>query len=416
MTADHAATPPPPRVLEGERITFTGTLASMTHKQAADLVEEHGGEASAHLSRQTTILVVGEEGWPLESDGKPSQKYRQVQAWQSFGLEVRVIRESDWLQLLGLADRCQDVHRLHTPAMLGQMLNLPIPLIRRWEQIGLITAAKRICRLPYFDFQEVARLGRLSQLLESGVSRNQLERSLFAIEALFPEANRPRGMLSLLARGKELLLQDGHGLIEPLSRQRLLGFDDAEPSANPADAPPSLAFPFQQSASPAAQPTTASEWFQRGCGLLRDEDDASAAIEAFRMSLMLQPGDAETQFCLADALYRAGCADAAMERYYAVIESDRTYVEAWTQIGCLHVERNEYEAAIAAFRIALDLHPDYPDAHLQLAEALATVDRHDEATEHWSRYLDFDDRGPWADLARQRLGLEPTPDLSDDPN
>ena len=406
MTPNSPPSPPPiPPVLEGQRVTFTGTLASMTHKQAAELVGQHGGEATAHLGRQTTMLVVGEEGWPLEADGRPSQKYRQVQAWQAAGQTVRVIRESDWLQVLGLAARHQDVHKLYTPAMLGQMLNMPVSLIRRWEQIGLITAAKRVYRLPYFDFQEVARLRRLSELLESGVSRQQLERSLSAIESLFPEANRPRSLLPLLARGRELLLEDDHGLIEPISRQRLLGFDDEEPTADPADTPASLPFPFQQPST--AEPlATASEWFERGCQFLREEDDAPAAIEAFRMSLMLQPGDVETQFCLADALYRANVPDAALERYYAVIESDRNFVEAWTQIGCLHIERDEHEPALAAFRIALDIHPDYPDAHLQLAEVLATVGRTDDAREHWARYLEFDDRGPWADLARQRLGLE----------
>ena len=50
-------------VLQGERIAFTGTLASMTHRQAMELVEQHGGQSSQHVSHQTTLLVVGEEGW-----------------------------------------------------------------------------------------------------------------------------------------------------------------------------------------------------------------------------------------------------------------------------------------------------------------------------------------------------------------
>ena len=64
--------------LQGERLSFTGTLASMTHKQAHELVVEHGGEATRHVSKQTSMLVVGEEGWPLEDDGHPSQKLQQI--------------------------------------------------------------------------------------------------------------------------------------------------------------------------------------------------------------------------------------------------------------------------------------------------------------------------------------------------
>ncbi len=373
----------------------------MTHAQAARLVEENGGEATEHASRQTTLLIVGEEGWPLEADGKPSQKFVRVQEWRRQGTAARILRETDWLHLLGLSDRHGEVHRLYTPAMLGQMLDLPVSLIRRWEQVGLLKAAKRVCRLPYFDFQEVARLRRLAELLEAGVSREELESSLAALAELFPEAGGPRSRLDLLARDRHVFLRDDRGLLEPASGQRVFDFD-VGPEHEPIEEPASLPL----SVSPAATPESggsAADWFSRGCGLLED-GEPTAAVEAFRMALMLRPGDAETQFCLADGLYRAGNPAAALERYYAVVEADRKYLEAWTQIGCLHAERAEYDAGVAAFRIALDLHPDYPDAHLHLGEALHASGRVAEAVPHWRRYLEFDRRGPWADLARQRLG------------
>ena len=61
-------------LLQGERVAFTGTLASMTHRQAMELVETHGGVPMQHVGQLTSILVVGEEGWPLEPDGLPSTK------------------------------------------------------------------------------------------------------------------------------------------------------------------------------------------------------------------------------------------------------------------------------------------------------------------------------------------------------
>jgi tetratricopeptide (TPR) repeat protein len=397
--SDQSSTIPP--ALAGERVTFTGVLASMTHAQAAELVGQHGGEATTHASRQTTILVVGEEGWPLESDGKPSQKFQQVVEWRAQGTPIRVLRESEFLHLLDLSDRRSDVHRLYTPAMLGEMLDLPVALIRRWERVGLLRAAKRVLRLPYFDFQEVARLRRLAELLDAGVPREELEASLASLSELFPEAGGPKANLALLARDSRVFLRDERSLIEPLSGQRVFDFDEEESQSEshaailPLAISPTLDLPA----------TSAAEWFSRGCSQL-EEGHANEAVEAFRMSLMLKPGDAECQFCLADALYRAGNAAAALERYYAVVETDRKYLEAWTQIGCLHAEREEFDAAISGFRIALDLHADYPDAHLHLAEALHAVGRADEAEPHWRQYLEFDRRGPWADLARQRLGID----------
>ena len=106
--------------LQGERVVFTGTLASMPHRQAHELVNANGGEASAHLSRQTTMLVVGEEGWPLDERGRASVKLQQAVDLVNAGVPLQILKESDWLRLLGLEHRRRDIHRLFTPAMLQQ--------------------------------------------------------------------------------------------------------------------------------------------------------------------------------------------------------------------------------------------------------------------------------------------------------
>jgi tetratricopeptide (TPR) repeat protein len=121
------------------------------------------------------------------------------------------------------------------------------------------------------------------------------------------------------------------------------------------------------------------------------------------MCLMDRPGDPEVNLHLAEALLRAGQPRAALERYYAAVEADHDYIEAWTQLGCLHAELNELDAAAEALRIALDRHPDYPDAHWHLADVLSRLGRDDEAVAHWQSYLEHDNRGPWAETARQRL-------------
>ena len=159
--------------LRGERLSFTGTLASMTHQQAHELVEQHGGAPTPHVSQQTTMLVIGEEGWPLQPNGQPSVKLQQVNEWRSEGHNIRILTESHWLHLIGLQEKQQEVHRLYTPAMLSQMLEISVGVIRRWERLGLIKAVKKVLRLPYFDFQEVASVRRLSDLLSAGVSRRE---------------------------------------------------------------------------------------------------------------------------------------------------------------------------------------------------------------------------------------------------
>jgi tetratricopeptide (TPR) repeat protein len=148
---------------------------------------------------------------------------------------------------------------------------------------------------------------------------------------------------------------------------------------------------------------TAGEWFQEGCRLAED-NEIDAAIEAFRLTLIDDPLNPAHHFHLADVLYRQGHPDAAIERFYMTVELDHNFLEAWTQLGCLLDETGQVRAAQEAFRVALDLHPDYPDAHYHLADLLERTDRHEEAITHWESYLQFDQRGPWAEIARQRLG------------
>ncbi|QDU36577.1 DNA polymerase III subunit epsilon [Maioricimonas rarisocia] len=392
--------------LQGERVAFTGTLASMTHAKAAELVAEHGGTSTDHVSRQTTMLVVGEEGWPLDDDGQPSLKIRQAERWIEEGAPLRIINESDWLHLLGLTERCDEIHRLYTPAMLSSLLGISVHLVRTWERCGLIRPVRKTYRLPYFDFAEVNCVRRLNELLDAGVSRRELESSLRSLPSVRRGDERPLEQLDLLVRNSHIVVRDDHGLIVPTSGQRLLDFsipDESEPAEVPSPEsearPPSVRF---RPAEPEHETWSSGDWFSQGC-LLSECGELKAACEAFRLCLMTDAQNAEAHFRLAECLYRLDNVPGALERYHAAVENDHGYLEAWTQIGSLHRELGELDAAVDAFDIALDIHPDYPDAHFQKAETLAELGRMDEAAPHWLRYLDYDVRGPWADVARQRL-------------
>ena len=420
--------------LQGERVVFTGTLASMTHDKATALVAEYGGTAAASVTRQTTMLVVGEEGWPVESDGRPSQKLQQAEELNAMGLSIRVIGESDWLGLIGLSNR-RDTVREYTPAMLSSLLGVPVRLIRRWERLGLIRAVRKIHRLPYFDYEEVNSVRRLSELLESGVSPKEIESSLSGLNAVVGPVERSLAQLKLLVRDARVVARDDHGLVRPSSGQRLFDFD---PPAVPVDGNSPAALPLvAQTRTVEESPPVhwkAVEWFQEGCRLA---DDAALedAVEAFRLALTSvdgvaahladasavesdvsspfaernikrnssSPHPAEVNFYLAETLYRLGRREAAIERYYCAAELDPQYLEAWTQLGCLLAEDESVNAAIEAFQIALDLHSNYPDAHWHLGNLLASQDRTDEAAAHWAAYLELENSGPWAETARQRL-------------
>lgn len=168
----------------------------------------------------------------------------------------------------------------------------------------------------------------------------------------------------------------------------------------------------------------AEEWFHEGCRLT-EEAELESAINSFRnaMSLLsseiaaarlsaddaaedhlsMFPDPAEVNFHMADALYRSGRVEAAVERYYCAIESAPDFIEAWTQLGCLQSELDQPEVAEQSLATAISIHPENPDALLHYAQLLDQMERQDEAVEYWKQYLQHDSRGPWSDHARARI-------------
>lgn len=57
--------------LEGKQVACTGSLACMTRAQAADLIHAFGGRFVPSVTRKTNVLLVGQEGWPLQKDEQP---------------------------------------------------------------------------------------------------------------------------------------------------------------------------------------------------------------------------------------------------------------------------------------------------------------------------------------------------------
>ncbi len=406
-------------VLAGEKVSFTGTLASMTHQLAFEIVRKHSGEPSQHLTRQSTILVVGEEGWPLEHNGTPSLKLEQAIQLRSTGQTLRIIKESVWLSMLNQTmmdgDKEADVKRFYTPATLSRLLDVPVLQIRQWERFGLIVPSHKIYRLPYFNFHEVTKARNIANLLKAGNSIQEIARSLHALEQLYLTAGMPSDA-ALVRIDKRLFAKDRIGLVDLRTRQRHFNFDveeavpevhEEEETSDGEDLAPLrygqfTQVPLDDRPSPVR---VVPDWFIEGCRL-QEDGQLEEAKNAFHQALRRKPDDVEAHFSLADTLYRLGRPHAAIERYLCVIEHDPEVLEAWTQIGCLYVELKLFEEAIAAFQQAIDLHPDYADAHLHKAQIHQQLGEDELAGQHWQQYLELEPDGLFADLARQHLGQD----------
>ena len=103
----------------------------------------------------------------------------------------------------GSAQQVGGIQRLYTPAMLAELLHVPVAAIRRWHRCKLIVPNQEVRRLPYFDVPEVATAQRLAQLLRAGVSPQDIEKKLADLARLLPGVERPLLHPSVIVQGQK---------------------------------------------------------------------------------------------------------------------------------------------------------------------------------------------------------------------
>jgi tetratricopeptide (TPR) repeat protein len=354
-------------------------------------------------SPDADLIVIGADELPLsDAEDLLGEAIRQAAAEG----RIEIIGETQLWQRLGLMESEQNVRRLYTPAMLADLLNVSVATIRRWHRRGLIVPAREVRRLPYFDFQEVATARRLAQLLGAGVSPAAIEKKLAELSRFVPEVERPLAQLSVIVEGRQLLLRQGEGLIEPGGQMRF-DFEAIEEQAAAAEeeterrSGETLSFEGYLAEQ---TPMPAKEEILETAAQLEDEGRLEESLEMYRVALTAGGPTPEVCFQLAELMYRLGDLAGARERYYVAIELDENYVEARANLGCVLAELGQPELAISAFQGALKYHRGFPDVHFHLARTLDELGRREEAETHWREFLDLAPDSPWAEEAENRIG------------
>jgi tetratricopeptide (TPR) repeat protein len=369
--------------LRGKQVAFTGKLASMTRQEAAELVRAFGGTFVPALGRHTSILVVGQEGWPLREDGQLTRQLRRAQVLQRRGRHVTVLSEEELLTRLGLDSRSDEIRRRCTTAELIRILKIPRERLRAWIGAGLIVPVESSQGVGYFDFRQVAGAKTLCDLVKAGISTDRVRRSLEHLRAWAGDVDQPLEQLAILEKDGDILVRLGDQLADATGQLRFDFSEQAEESTVAWE-------PSQR---------TAEEWFDLAC----EHEDAGRLVEgenAYRQALLQGPNP-ECSFNLANLLYTQGRKPESAERFYQVVELDRTHAEAWNNLGTVLVDLRRLEEAKAAYEKAIGL--GYADAHYNLADLLADLGDEDQARKHLQAYLQQDQHSRWARYARARL-------------
>src|SRR5882672_3115915 len=158
-------------------VAFTGRLASMKRDEAFALVRKQGGTPRRGLTKKTAILVVGELGWPLLPDGKPS---KSLSLAKSHG--VVIASERQFLEWAGKAIPDEQV-RSYSAGQIASLSGLPGEVIGQLTAFGLLDG-----REDRYGFRDVTAARQLAELFRSGVGLSTITRSLHAIRKWLPGA------------------------------------------------------------------------------------------------------------------------------------------------------------------------------------------------------------------------------------
>ena len=386
--------------LTGKRIFFAGKLEDVTKRDAHQLTRLAGAIPVQRWDHTVDIVVTRSHFLPLGDDEGPL--IEQIMQAASQG-QVEIVSETIFWQRLGLMDSETEVRRLYTPAMLAELLGVPVGTIRRWQRRGLIVPARVEHRLAYFDFQEVATARHLAKLVAAGESPQGIEKKLAALARFMPGIERPLVQLSVIVEGRQIFLRQGEGLVEPGGQLRIdferFETEEQEGSAEPAMSTTVSLADYVQETRHEENPESLLE----SAAAFEDEGQFEQAVDLYRAALAAGGPQPVTCFHLAELLYRLGDVTAARERYFMALELDEDFIEARANLGCVLAELGKLDAAVAAFQGTLAQVPDFPDVHYHLARALDELARADEAQHHWNEFLRLAPASPWAEEARQRL-------------
>jgi tetratricopeptide (TPR) repeat protein len=357
--------PPPDRTSLTGNVAITGRLASMKREQAFALIRREGGTPRRGVTKSTSLLVVGQLGWPLLADGRPSNSLRRAR-----GAKVPIASERQFLEWVGRAVP-DDQIRSYSAERLGSLAGLPGTLIDELSVLGLLDP-----RDGQFRFRDLAAARQVAELLAAGVGLSAITKSLHEIGKWLPDAGLAN--LKLFPAAKDAIL------VEQLKGRT----DQKGQFLLPVDGPsddPDLLFDEAQAAEEAGDLVTAERFY--------------------RKVMKTDAGDPSAAFNLGNLLCGAGRKAESEAAYRMAVKVDKSYAEAWYNLAGLLDAQGRGKEAVTCLTRALDANPDYADAVFNLAVHRQKLGECAEAVLLWRRYLVLDPSSPWSAKAKRALKL-----------
>jgi tetratricopeptide (TPR) repeat protein len=335
----------------------------MKRADAFARVREHGGTPREGVTKQTDILIVGELGWPLLDDGRPSNSLAQA---KSYG--VPIASERQFLEWLG-GGAPEEETRTYTAIQLAALSRLPTDVVDQLMMFGLIEG-----RGGAFGFRDLAAARQIAGLFAAGTPLSAITKSLSEIRKWLPDARLSN--LRLFPESSDRILVEQMKGRTDNTGQFILDVD-------PPEDDPDAVFEDAQAAE--------------------ESGDGAAAEQLYRRAMKMDPGDPAAPFNLGNVLRAAGRNLEAETAYRAAVKADPDFAQAWYNLADLLDDQRRTEEAVKCLIHALEADPDYADAMFNMALLLQRLERYADAAAAWRRYLGMDGGSPSAAHARRAM-------------
>ena len=335
----------------------------MRRADAFEIVRKHGGKPREGVTKQTDILIIGQLGWPLLDDGRPSNSLAQAKSYR-----IPVASEGQFLAWIGRRAP-EEQSKTYSSTQLASLAKLPAEVVDQLAMFGLIEAQN-----GHYGFRDLSAARQVAALLGAGTGLSVITKSLYEIRKWLPDAGLSN--LRLFPETSDrLLVEQIKGRTERTG-QYILEIDAHDEDGNALF----------------AKARTAEE-----------QGDLSTAEQLYTRVMKLDRNDPVAPFNLGNVLRSMGRTIEVENAYRAAIKADPKYAPAWYNLADVLDESGRAKEAIEALMRALDADPAYGDAMFNMGLLLQRLERHAEAAVMWRRYLELDDSSPWASRARRAL-------------
>ena len=281
---------------------------------------------------------------------------------------------------------------------LERLFGLPASAVRALARAGNIQPVRRSGRLHY-SFHDLVVLRTASALRAAKISPQRINKTLQELRSALPEGSA-LNKISLTALGNRIAIREGQSLRESGSGQYALALEIVEEKGR-------LHVITRQDAAPASDSGgtgsggTGNE-FSSGVSISRGADEhyaralsledsnPQAAQKAYELCLKADPDYLEARINLGRLLHLAGRL-AEAERVYRVGAKADPFIAF--NLAVVLEDLHREPDAIAAYREALALDPQFADAHFNLARLYERAKDPKASLRHLLAYRRMMDQG-----------------------